>query len=373
MQGAQMPANAIRGIGRWSTEFVLALLRYHPELVAGISVDPVLPLPGLVSVLPSHVPLLRSDEAPPGWRDGGVVFHALSPLEDMSLDALWPFWARDPMVGLTTTLYDMIPLLFPTDYFAGALKRLLQVRYELHRQADSVIGISRTTVDDAVSLLGLERDRTFVASGGVNGRFRPHELGREGAKQELAASGLQPDFVLTIGNVDPRKNLRSLVTAYSLLPAELRKIHQLVITCSQGDTSYLQDLIDYAASVGVRQDVVVYPYVSDELMVLFYQACELMVYPSLYEGLGLPLIEAMASGAAVLASDVGPMREIVVDEHARFDPSSVVAISEALNRMLSDRTTTCRLRKAATREAAAHTWKQSISSAVSAYDVAVRP
>ena len=144
MQGVQMPANALRGIGRWCTEYSLALAELSPGTIAAVSVDEQLAPPAVVSQLEARgIPILPSGQPPADLSQGDYVFHVLSPLEDLPLPRIWPKWAREPKVGLVATLYDMIPMLFPDDYFQGALKRLLQVRYELYRQAGATIGICK--------------------------------------------------------------------------------------------------------------------------------------------------------------------------------------------------------------------------------------
>jgi glycosyltransferase involved in cell wall biosynthesis len=372
MQGVQMPANALRGIGRWCTEYIVSLLESHPGMVAGICVDDRLALPHLLARLGLDVPVFRTSDGPPAALRSGDVFHVLSPLEDLTIDRIWPVWARGPEVGLVATIYDMIPLLFPEDYFQGSLRRLLQVRYELYRQCDATLSISRATADDAVRLLELDPLRSFVAPGGISQRFVPPIDGRSAAAAALAPMGVEPGFILSIGNVDPRKNLPTLIDAYSSLPATLRNRHQLVLTCSQADRAHLDRLIEGASRHSVADRVVALPFVDDRTMLHLYSGCELMAYPSLYEGLGLPLIEASACGAAVVCSDVGPMRDIVTDPDARFDPSSVEAITDLLSRCLTEPELLERFRSRAVADAARYTWSGSIDAAAGAYRQAVR-
>ncbi len=372
MQGVQMPANALRGIGRWCTEFIVSLLESHPGMVAGICVDDRLALPHLLARLGLDVPVFRTSDGPPAALRSGDVFHVLSPLEDLTIDRIWPVWARGPEVGLVATVFDMIPLLFPDDYFQGSLKRLLQCRYELYRQCDATLSISQATADDAVRLLELDPRRSFVAPGGISKRFVPPIDGRAAAAVALAPLGVEPGFILSIGNVDPRKNLPALIDAYSSLPATLRDRHQLVLTCSQADRAHLNMLIEGAGRRSVADRVVALPFVDDRTMLHLYSGCELMAYPSLYEGLGLPLIEASACGAAVVCSDVGPMRDIVSHPDARFDPSSVEAITGLLSRCLTEPALLEQFRSRAVADAARYTWSGSIDVATEAYRQAVR-
>lgn len=363
-----MPANALRGIGRWCTEYSLALAELRPGTIAAVSVDEQLPLPRVVSrLLATGIPVLPTSQSPRELGDERLVFHVLSPLEDLPLERLWPKWARDPEVGLVATMYDMIPMLFPHDYFQGALKRLLQVRYEMYRQAGATIGISQATIDDAVRLLDLDPERTFVASGGISNRFAPHRSGRIAALSELSALGVRKDFLLTIGNVDPRKNVVPLMEAYSAMPTLLRQKHQLVVTCSQADEYHLGFLRRHAELFDIADQVIILPYITDDVMVRLYQSCALMVYPSLYEGLGLPILEAQACGAATLVSDVGPMREIVTEPAARFDPTDSAAVRERIEFALSAPIFLDQLRSTAVQNAARYSWAHSTSAALEAY------
>ncbi len=363
-----MPANAIRGIGRWTTELALALAHTSTDVLAAVSVDPVLPIPALVNHLPSHVPILPSNEKPPVGEGERLVFHIVSAMEDLDLDRLWPRWAQAPAVGLVVTVHDMIPALFPEDYFPGSLKYLLESRHNLVRQADAVIAVSRTTARDARRILGLDQPRVFIVYGSVGSQFAPHPAGQAGAYQELKTTlDVEPGFLLSIGNVDPRKNLSRLLRAYATLPASLRQNHALVITCSQGQSDHLAMLRTHAFELGIKDDVVFTGFLDDATMIKLYQACHAMVFPSLYEGLGLPVIEAMGCGAATVASDIDPIREIISDPLARFNPEDVGAINEALVRVLTDEVFLKRRRAVAKREIAPFNATASAEAAQEAY------
>jgi glycosyltransferase involved in cell wall biosynthesis len=319
------------------------------------------------------VPIVTSKQVPAVADGERLVFHILSAMEDLSLDPLWPRWAQDPAVGLVVTIFDMIPALYPDEYFQGPLRHRLESRYRLIREADAVIAISYTTAKDACRLLGLDERRLFVVYGSVGGQFLPHPGGRSSAHQELALTlNVKPDFLLSIGNVDPRKNLLRLMQAYAILPEPIRHRHQLVVTCSQGDSNNLEILRGNASDLGIADDVVLTGFVDDATMVRLYQACHTMVFPSLYEGLGLPLIEAMRCGAATVASDVGSMREIINDPLARFDPYDVQAVNETLRRVLTDDLFVSRRRAAASSDSAKFGWSYSAEPAVDAYHFAAR-
>lgn len=371
LQGVQMPANALRGIGRWATEFCLALVDNRPDLVAAVAVDPVLPLPAVINRLPLTVPVLRSDEAPPVASDERIVFHALSVIEDLAVDRLWPPWAREPQVAFVPTVYDMIPARYPDEYFRGPGRHLLESRYQLVRQADAVITISTTTATDVEDHLQIDARRIHVVYGAVGAQFDVHPFGPGGAAAELnSVVDVGSEFVLSIGNVDPRKNLDRLLRAYAVLPPTLRGRHKLVITCSQGGST-VERLRGAAEELGIAETTVVLPYVDDPTMVLLYQACGVMVFPSLFEGLGLPIVEAMRCGAVAIASDVSSMREVLRDPTARFDPYSVPDMSAAIRRALAEGEFATRRRAAAVGEASRFSGADAAARAAAAYECAV--
>ena len=373
LQGAQMPANAIRGIGQWSNLFVQALVSHHPELVAAVSIDRRLPIPSVVQLLAEDVPVLFSEERPPVGNRERLVFHALSIFEALELTRIWPTWAQDPSVGLVVTVYDMIPSLFPQDYFQGVYRYLLESRYQMAQQADAVMAISRTTEEDVSRLLGVDQNQIVVVPGQVSERYSPYPTGRAGAHTLLPERlGIEPDFILSIGNVDPRKNLCPLIRAYASLPARLRECHQLVLTCSQADPEQLAPLRAVAAELGVGDRVILTSFVDYDTMVLLYQSCHTMVYPSLYEGLGLPVIEAMRCGASTLVSNVGALREIVHDRAGRFDPNDVEDIECKLRRVLDDPAFADRRRSQGISDGLRYTWEQSAQPVQEAYRLAAR-
>jgi glycosyltransferase involved in cell wall biosynthesis len=131
-------------------------------------------------------------------------------------------------------------------------------------------------------------------------------------------------------------------------------------------------LWNLAESVGVPDQLVVLGWVTDEVMAALYQQCEVMVFPSTSEGLGLPVMEALACGAAVLVADRLPMSDLVVADAARFDPTSPRQLSERLGWLFTDTTGLTDLRASAHEAARRHSWKASIGNVLAAYERAAR-
>jgi glycosyltransferase involved in cell wall biosynthesis len=237
---------------------------------------------------------------------------------------------------LVVTVYDLIPELFSELYLQDtAVRRRYRARLELIRQADRILAISTATKEDVVKRLRVPAAQVTVAGGGVGDRFRhPENLADARAAAGKAVSGLEPGYILYTGGIEPRKNVRRLLEAYAALPGGVRAAHQLVIVCSVLPEERRRLEADLAR-LGISARVLFPGYVADPELVALYQACHLFVFPSLYEGFGLPVVEAAACGAPVLVSGTSSLVELVPKE-AQFDPYDVTSITAALERALRD-------------------------------------
>ena len=157
------------------------------------------------------------------------------------------------------------------------------------------------------------------------------------------AFGVAAGFVLYTGGADRRKNLPRLVEAYAGLDAKLRAGMQLVFA-GHMPAPHVDELKRLAASLGLAErDLVFTGYVSDEQLVALYNECSLFAFPSWHEGFGLPVLEAMACGAAVIASDASSILEIATEPTALFDPMDVDSLRARMAHFLSirKRTSAC--------------------------------
>jgi glycosyltransferase involved in cell wall biosynthesis len=154
---------------------------------------------------------------------------------------------------------------------------------------------------------------------------------------------LEPDFVLYTGGIEPRKNIDRLLRAYAGLPAEIQLRHQLLVVCRVEPVDRVR-LEGELRELGIADRVHFPGFVPDEQLVRLYQAAGLVVFPSLYEGFGLPVAEALACGAAVIASETPALVELVDDPSARFDPHDTRAISSTMERFLENEQSLERLR-----------------------------
>ncbi|MGI8605995.1 MAG: glycosyltransferase, partial [Gaiellaceae bacterium] len=364
VQGIQSRDHGERGIARYLVELTWALERWAPGRVAGYALNPKLPdpTPGRLPELGDR--LCPNDASPPAEHG---LYHVGSPFEQLPIDQIWPAWARRSGLRLAVTLYDLIPAIFSDVYLADtAVRRWYTTRLELVRRADRILAISEATARDAVERLGLPSERVVVVGAGVSESFRrPKDPEAARAAVRARLPRVEPGFILYLGGIDPRKNIDRLLAAYAALPEAVRRRHQLVVVCRMLPSE--QALLERRLrELGISDRVHFPGFVADEDLRLLYQATELFVFPSLYEGYGLPVAEAIACGAPVAAARTSSLVELVQEEAALFDPEDVDAIEGVLERALTDDGLRATLR--ATELGDRHTWKGVAERVAAVYD-----
>jgi glycosyltransferase involved in cell wall biosynthesis len=374
-QGAQSPGHQDRGIARYIAEHTRALHRASPEALHSVLLNPTLAFTGNLSWLLGEGRL--------GWTTGDrrvacrpqsppAIYHVMSPFElQHTLDELWPAWARGSNVRTVVTLYDLIPLVFPDHYLSSPVIRTrYEARSELVRRADHVLAISRTTADDAVERLDVQPERVSVIDAGATEKFAQMYGSPTAAWNVLATRlpSLRPGYMLYVAGFEFRKNLERVVAAYGLLAADVRASHQLVIACRMLP-SEIELVNHWAAQAGIQEDqLVVTGYVTDAELGALYHACALFVFASIYEGSGLPILEAMSCGAPVAASRTSTAPEILGDLSATFDPYDPAAIAECLASTINSPDTIKALVERSRRRAAAYTWDGVAERSLQAYE-----
>lgn len=231
-------------------------------------------------------------------------------------------------------LYDFIPLRFAEqhlDHDAG-YAAWYRRRLDGLQQYDLFLAISEATRADAITYLGIAPERVVNISGASDARF--HILTEpETALAVRQAHGIDRPFVLYTGNGDYRKNLGGMLSAYAMLPQNLRASHQLVVN-QVGDRAQFQRLLH---SAGLEEhEVVVTGHITDAALNALYNSCSIFVFPSLFEGFGLPVLEAMACGAPVLAANNSSIPEVAGRDDLLFDATEPASIAAALERVLTD-------------------------------------
>jgi glycosyltransferase involved in cell wall biosynthesis len=374
-RSTQNVENPERGIARFVAEHARALVDLAPEVVASIRLDPALPTPASLESLSASSLVDRRSEAEVAADRHPPIYHNPSPFELASdLDEVWPWWARGDEVRTVVTLHDVIPLIFRDMYLQDDFVRALYMaRLGLVRAAHQVLTNSQCTAEDAMEHLGIPESRITVIDSGVSGKLASLVADREDARAVLADQlpEARDGFLLYVGGDDPRKNLDGTIRAYALLPERLRREHQLVIACRLRPHRE-RELTGLARGLGVGPaGLVLTGFVPDEILAALYRACTLFVFPSLYEGAGLPILEAMSCDAPIAASRTSAIPEILGDTEATFDPADPSEVAEVVAGVLSDEGRLETLRERSRRRVGIYTWRRAAERTLEGYERAL--
>jgi glycosyltransferase involved in cell wall biosynthesis len=244
-----------------------------------------------------------------------------------SMASTAPLWGRFRRV---VTVHDLIYARFP-DAHAGVRDKGMRVLVpSAVRRSDRVIADSQSTREDLVGLLGVKPERVDVVPLGLGTVRREQPLAGGDVRARLALG--ERGVVLSLSAKRPHKNLLALIGALARLPAEDRPM--LVIPGYP--TAHELELREHASALGIAEDIRFVAWVSNAELEGLWSIARAFVFPSLYEGFGLPVLEAMARGVPVACSNASSLPEVAGDAALLFDPRDEAAIAEALQRLLSD-------------------------------------
>jgi glycosyltransferase involved in cell wall biosynthesis len=275
------------------------------------------------------------------------------------------------------TIHDMIwrhPPRTAGNGRSSARRILMQWYYRLiplhaARKASLVITVSRASKDRIVKSLAIPQSRVLVTYEAAPRIFRKINEERS-IKAALGKYGLPPRFILGIGSADPRKNVQTLLRAYASMAPKLQESHQLaiILTHSSMGINFLQQ----AHALGLTGRVRFLENVPDNDLVLLYNAAILFVFPSVEEGFGLPLLEAMACGVPVIASDNSSFPEIAADAAILVEAQNADAIGSAMTEVLTHESIRQNLRARGFQRAGSFSWERCALQTIRGYEQALR-
>ncbi|WP_429948487.1 glycosyltransferase family 4 protein [Comamonas sediminis] len=366
MQGAQSEGNRHRGIGRYILEFAKAMCRNRREHEIVLALNGAF-TEAAISIRDEFKDLISQEnicvwEAPgpihhlqpdtdgrravaeclrlaflrslrPSVVINGAMFDSIE--EDCVVTVEEEATSGYPTVGI---LYDLIPLIYPDIYLDP--NPTIKAWYSFHlaqlKRCSYLLAISESSRLEAIEHLQWPSERISNISSAVGSSFTPGAVPQETATEIKARLGLSKPFVMYTGGMDHRKNVHGLIEAYAKLPDEIKDRHQLVIVGKLSlqqvkDTRYLAEKHGLAG-----ESLVLTGFVSDTDLLALYRLSKLFVFTSWHEGFGLPLLEAMSCGKAVLAANASAMPEVVGMPEALFDANDTDSIAEKMAKALSD-------------------------------------
>lgn len=261
------------------------------------------------------------------------------------------------------TFHDMTFFLYPQLHTRA--KRLffpLAIRYSA-RHADALISVSESTRQDAIRLTGVEPDKIFSVPLGVSEDFHP--TSDPAARNKIRERyHLPEDFILYVGLVEPRKNLPLLIKSYKALAG--RGISLPLVIVGRFGWMY-QEVLDLVDALGIKEVVQFAGYIPQDDLPIVYNLASLFVYPSLYEGFGLPVLEAMACGVPVVATSVSSLPEVAGEAGLLVPPGDETALTQAMQAALTDPDVRQQLTEKGPQRASQFTWKRTAQSTLKVY------
>lgn len=268
--------------------------------------------------------------------------------------------------------HDLIPLINPPLYLGDPLfNEFYMNKIKEYESSDGILAISYSAIDEIKKFTEVPHANIQHISSAVDDEFHILGLGETERNNLLEKYQIPTDFLMTIGVVEPRKNIDALIEAYGMLPPAVREKYSLVLACQikPHNRAYL---LDIAKKHGVPSDQIVFTgYISDEDLIGLYNICHLFVFPSLHEGFGLPPLEAMKCGAATISSNATSLPEVIGWEGAMFDPTDTAAMAALIERALTDESYHAELVKHAETQAAKFSWERSAELSLEAFERAV--
>jgi len=364
MQGAQTTFSGNRGVGRHTIELVKAMAQNpkgHEIIIAlnGAFPDTIEVIRAeLAGILPHEnikvwqqffdtTSIITENK----WRKkageilreeflnsiGGDIIFSTN-LQEGLLDAACTSVKILPTESLIcSTLHDVTPLIYPDEYLKDSkIRGWYQEKIDFIRKSDIILTVSSSSKSEISELLKIPLEKIHVIYNGINhDKFSPRIIGFNEKRELLARMNISGHFIMYVGGTDLCKNLDRLFSSFSKLPKSILDSYQLVMVgggFKHQEIYYRKKIEDF----DIKDQVVFTGQVDDDELVMLYNLCDLFVFPSIHEGFGLPPLEAMACGAAVITSNTSSLPEVVGHEYALFDPYDDNSIAEKIEHALND-------------------------------------
>lgn len=242
-----------------------------------------------------------------------------------------PLFVSCPSV---VVIHDLIPFVRPDNFNKIELGALRLLLYLTAKMASGIITVSRSSKRGIIDRFRISSDKIFVIYLACDQTFLYSQPSVEETGKLKKQYGIKGDFILCTASTRPYKNFDRLLLAFRLLKKRHKVKHCLVIVGAPG--RHHRFLLKMVADLGLNEDVIFTGFVPDKVLPTLYSAASVFVYPSLYEGFGLPILEAMACGTPVVASNAASLPEVVGDAGLIFDPYNIEEMCKKIYRILSN-------------------------------------
>ncbi len=267
------------------------------------------------------------------------------------------------------TIHDLSFYLYPETHPKERIRYMERYFYPRLSSVSHFITVSEAIKLEMIKHLGIPEEKITVTLEGVDEGFKP--VPSDVLNLALHKYGLKPgSYILYVGTLEPRKNIISLLQAYARLPELLKKDYPLVLA---GGAGWLIENLDVEIqNLGLRTNIIKTGYVPKEDLPSLYSGATIFVYPSLYEGFGLPPLEAMACGAPVITSNVSSLPEVVGDAGVQVHPEDVEKMAVEMEALFTNAPRRRLLSTMGLERSKHFTWEKCASKTIEVYDRVVR-
>ena len=357
------------GVGHYTFELAVAMARVSPdsnfEIVYPSNLRPVT-VADQALTLPSNLEIKRVRVGPVGryWWSAGlpryVRRNGIELFHGTNYDV--PPWHQCATV---LTIHDLSLLIHPETHEKRRVRRSRRRLPLMARAANAIIVPTESVRAEVCEHLEISPQKVFAVPEAARDCFTPMEMkATEPVRQRL---GIGDNFLLTVGTLEPRKNLLTLVNAFGKIATDQPTL-QLVIAGSRGWLS--GPLFEAIGKSPAQERIVLTEYLNDDELRALYSSCSAFVYPSIYEGFGLPPLEAMACGAPVIASHIPALEETTGGAAVLFEPNDVNSLASAIVDLLQSSELRSRFSALGRVRAAEFTWEQTARLTLEVYEKA---
>jgi glycosyltransferase involved in cell wall biosynthesis len=402
LQGAQTESR-FRGIGRYSLSLAQAMAKNAGEHEIWVAINSTFPsgireieaaLDGLV---PAHRIRQFGTFKEIGWPNSANAWRRRSSeyMWEAFLESVQPDFihvsslfegseggaissiGKLPKVksASAVTLYDLIPLINPNNYLTSKWVRAWYFdKVESLKRADLLLSISQYAREEALQALDIDPGCIVNMSSAISPHFRPVSIGSEERAMLKDKFGILGRYIMYSGAMEHRKNAEGLLKAFAMLGDGLLHKTQLVIAGKVAEHDRIR-LNHLAAKLEIENRVIFTGFITDNELIALYSATAAYVFPSLHEGFGLPVLEAMACGAPTIGSATTSIPEVIGRQDALFDPTDPAAISRSIRRVLEDSEYANELRVHGVHQSKRFSWDNTACTALTAMEatLAKRP
>ncbi len=264
-----------------------------------------------------------------------------------------------------TTVHDLIGMIYPGNL--APVSRLYWQRWLPARVKNSrlIIAVSEHTKKDVVRLLGVSPDRVRVTYLAANKSFR-YISNRESLYEVLKKYGINSKYILSVGTIEPRKNYVNLIKAFALHLDKVKKEEIKLVIVGRKGWAY-NECLKSAIELGIQRHIIFCDYVNDVDLPIIYNMAELFVFPSLYEGFGLPVLEAMCCGVPIICSNTSSIPEVTADAAVLINPLNIPAMADAIENVMSNVDLRKSLSGKAMRQSSRFSWEKTAQKTISVY------